>query len=391
MGEVYERTGGKEGGSGKRQAAGGREEAASGKRQAPRWRRSGGRPSAVWWQTVLVLVDHYLTPGPLSGVAGEVRRARRLGFRGVMAAETSHDPFLALAVAAREAPGLELGTAVAVAFARSPMTLAHSAWDLAALTEGRFLLGLGTQIRPHIVGRFSMPWSAPVPRLREFVAALRSIWAAWQHGEPLRFRGEHFRFSLMTPFFDPGPIEHADVPVALAAVGRAMCRLVGEVGDGIHIHPLHTRRYLEGVVFPEIVKGAARSGRDPAAVTRIATLFAVTGRDESAMKQSADGVKRRIAFYASTPAYRGVLDAHGWEVGEALTAMTKRGEWDQMASLIDDEMLATLAVVAPPEGLARAIRERCAGTIDRLGLVFGAGDELTEDERGVLVEELSRA
>jgi probable F420-dependent oxidoreductase len=336
-------------------------------------------------------IDHYLTPGPLSGVGDEARRAARLGFDGVMAAETSHDPFLALTAAATAAPGMEVGTAVAVAFARSPMTVAHAAWDLGALTGGRFLLGLGTQIRAHIVGRFAMPWSAPVPRMREYIAALRAIWAAWQGGEPLRFRGDHFRFSLMTPFFDPGPIERPDIPILLAAVGPGMCRLAGETAQGIHVHPFHTRRYVEEVVGPAIAEGAARSGRDPAAVIRVATLFVVTGHDDDEMERSAAEARRRIAFYASTPAYREVLNIHGWDVGDELTARSKRGGWEEMAELIDDEMLEAVAVVAPPERLASAIAKRCDGIVDRLGLVFGSGDELPEDELASLVEALSIA
>jgi probable F420-dependent oxidoreductase len=334
-------------------------------------------------------VDHYLAPGPLAGVGDEVRQAVRLGFDGVMAAETSHDPFLALTAAATAAPGMELGTAVAVAFARSPMTVAHAAWDLAALTGGRFLLGLGTQIRAHVVGRFAMPWSAPVPRMREYIAALRAIWAAWQGHAPLRFRGDHYRFTLMTPFFDPGPIERPDIPILLAAVGPGMCRLVGETAEGIHVHPFHTRRYVEEVVGPAIAEGAARTGRDPAAVTRVATLFVVTGHDDDEMERSATGVRRRIAFYGSTPAYREVLNLHGWEVGDELTARSKRGEWEEMAELIDDGMLETVAVVAPPEELASAIRERCDGIVDRLGLAFGSGDELSQDELASLVEALT--
>lgn len=331
-------------------------------------------------------LDRYLASDRIGTVGREAHRARRVGFHGVMAAETSHDPFLALAVASTTEPDLELGTAVAVAFARSPMTVAHSSWDLADMSGGKFRLGLGTQIRPHIVGRFSMPWSEPVPRMREYIASLRSIWAAWQNGEPLRFKGDHYRFSLMTPFFDPGPIEHPGVPVYLAAVGPAMCRLVGEAADGIHIHPFHTRRYLEDTVGPAIAAGAARTSRDPAAVTRVATLFVVTGSDGRAMERSAAIVRNRIAFYASTPAYRAVLDTHGWEIGDELTAMSKRGEWSAMGSMVDDEILSTVAVVAPPDRVAQAIKERCAGTVDRLGLIFG--EEPDEDELARLVEEV---
>jgi len=344
----------------------------------------GGRREAGGCHTHSMRIDHYLTPGPLAGVADDVRRAVRLGFGGVMAAETNHDPFLALTAAAGAAPGIEVGTAVAVAFARSPMTLAHAAWDLADLTGGRFLLGLGTQIRPHVVGRFSMPWSAPVSRMREFIAALRAIWSAWQHSEPLRFRGDHYRFTLMTPFFDPGPIQWPDVPVLLAAVGPGMCRLVGEAADGIHVHPFHTRRYLDEVVRPAIASGAARAGRDPASVTTVATLFVVTGRDEAEMRRAADAARQRIAFYASTPAYRGVLDLHDWDVGEELTARSKQGRWEEMASLVDDEMLATVAVVAPPDRLAAAIRDRCDGAVDRLGFVMA--EDLPDDDLAGLVE-----
>jgi probable F420-dependent oxidoreductase len=266
------------------------------------------------------------------------------------------------------------------------MTIAYSAWDLADLSQGKFLLGLGTQIRPHVVGRFSMPWGEPVPQMREFIAALRAIWRSWQYDEPLRFKGDHYRFSLMTPFFNPGPIAHPDVPVLLAAVGPAMCRLVGEAAEGIHIHPFHTRRYLAETIGPAIAAGAARSGRDAATVTRVATLFVVTGRDEAEMARSAAAARSRIAFYASTPAYRAVLDAHGWEVGEELTAMSKRGEWSKMGSLVDDEMLATIAVVAPLDRIANAIEERCAGTVDRLGLVFG--EPLADIDLADLVQRL---
>jgi probable F420-dependent oxidoreductase len=332
-------------------------------------------------------LDHYLTPGPLGGVADEVSRAVRLGFDGVMAAETSHDPFLALTAAAGAAPGLDIGTAIAVAFARSPMTVAHAAWDLADVSGGRFLLGLGTQIRAHVVGRFSMPWTAPVSRMREFIAALRAIWASWQEGEPLRFRGDHYRFSLMTPFFNPGPIEHPAVPILLAAVGPSMCRLVGEAADGIHVHPFHTRRYLDEVVRPAIASGATRTGRDPGSSITVANLFVVTGRDDEEMARSAAAARRQIAFYASTPAYRGVLDLHGWDVGDELNALSKQGRWDEMGSLIDDEMLREVAVVAPPEQVAASISERCQGSVDRLGFVLADG--LSDGDLAGLVSALS--
>ncbi len=317
-----------------------------------------------------MLVDVYAPPRG-TGQSALALRAAGSGFDGFWTAEVDHDPFLPLAVAADRGVRLTLGTAIAVAFARSPMTLAHTAWDLAEATHGRFVLGLGTQIRPHIVGRFSMPWSAPVPRMREFVGALRAVWSAWQLGERLRYRSDHYRLSLMTPFFDPGPIGHPDIPIFLAAVGPGMARLVGEIGDGIHIHPFHTREYLDCVVWPAIEAGAASSGRDRAAITAATALFVVTGRDDAELEKAALAVRRQISFYASTPAYAGVLERHGWEVGERLNAMSKRGEWDAMADLIDDEMLHTVAVVAPPQDVASAVIARCGGAIDRVGLYPG--------------------
>ena len=303
-----------------------------------------------------------------TGLAGLAARAEDAGFDGFWTAEVNHDPFLPLAIAADRGVSLTLGTAISVAFARSPMTLAHTTWDLAAATGGRFVLGLGTQIRAHVVGRFAMPWSAPVDRMRDFVGALRAIWSAWQNGERLRYRTDNYRLSLMTPFFDPGPIDHPDVPIYLAAVGPGMARLVGEVADGIHVHPFHTRRYLEEVVAPAIAAGAEGAGRKPESVTLAAPLFVVTGRDDADVARAAAVARSQIAFYASTPAYAPVLETHGWDVGERLNAMSKKGEWKAMAELIDDEMLRDVAVVAAPDRVAAAIVDRCRGMIGRVGL-----------------------
>jgi probable F420-dependent oxidoreductase len=319
-----------------------------------------------------VQIDLFHPPGAGDPAEAAVRAASS-GFGGFWMPETNHDPFLPLAVAAAEGAELRLGTSIAVAFARSPMTLAHTAWDLAAATDGRFVLGLGSQIEAHVAGRFSMPWSAPVARMRDFVGALRAIWRTWQTGERLRYRGDHYRHVIMTPFFDPGPIEHPAIPVHLAAVGPGMARLVGEVADGIHIHPFHTPRYLDEVVVPAIAEGAARAGRDPSDVEVVVPLFVVTGPDEEALHERADVVRSQIAFYASTPAYRRVLDLHGWDVGERLTAMSKRGEWEQMAALVSDEMLRTVAVVATHDELATAVADRAPSKADRIGLYPAGG------------------
>lgn len=333
-------------------------------------------------------VDYYLPPDFPHRLDSVIRTARNAGFDGIFSADVNHEPFLPLLRVTQLAPSLTIGTAIAVAFARSPMTLAQTAYDLAAASNGRFLLGLGTQIRPHVVHRFSMPWTAPVPRMHEYVAALRAIWHSWQTGEPLRFRGEHYRFSLMTPFFDPGPLEGVSLPIYLAGVGPRMAALTGEVADGFHAHPFHTVRYLDEVVIPAIAGGAAQADRSGSDVAIASTVMCVTGRDEAEMQTAAAAVKRQIGFYASTPAYRRVLDLHDWDFGEQLLTMSKAGEWDAMSEVISDEVLGQVAVVAPHEDLGAAIRSRYGDRLDRIGFyTIGPGfEDLTTDEWGSLVE-----
>ncbi len=335
-----------------------------------------------------MLVDYYLAPEFPHNLDDSIRLARHAGFDGLFSADVSHDPFLPLLRVTKLAPSMTIGTAIAVAFARSPMTLAQTAYDLAAASGGRFLLGLGTQIRPHVVHRFSMPWSAPVPRMREYVQALRAIWRAWQTGERLRFRGEHYHFSLMTPFFDPGPVPGVDVPIYLAGVGSGMAALTGEIADGFHVHPFHTVAYLDEVVVPAIARGATQAGRSASEVTMVSTVMCVTGRNEAEMEDARRTVKQQIAFYASTPAYRPVLDLHGWDFGDRLLAMSKAGEWDAMTDVIDDEVLAAVAVIAPLEGLGEAIDSRYSDRLDRIGFyTTGSGfADVSLDEWGSLVE-----
>jgi probable F420-dependent oxidoreductase len=288
--------------------------------------------------------------------------AEAAGFSGVWTSETQHEAFLPHALIAGNTRTLSHGTAVAIAFARSPGALAYTAWDLAAASQGRFMLGLGTQVRAHVRRRFGMPWpESPVGKLREMVSALRAIWRAWQTGERLNFRGDYFRLTLMTPFFNPGPIDHPDIPIFLAGVNTGLCRLAGEVAQGFHAHPLHSADYLSQVVKPQIEVGARKVGRDPQLVQLTAAAFVVTDPAQ------ADEVRSQIAFYASTPSYRPVLATHGWEkVADELGALARRGAWDEMGGQIDDDMLATFAVVAPPERLASALKDRYAGLVDRL-------------------------
>jgi len=278
------------------------------------------------------------------------------GYDGVWTAETQHDPFLPLAAAAVSTSRVILGTAIATAFTRSPMVTAMASWDLQRASKGRFVLGLGTQVPAHNIRRFSVPWEPPVPRLRELVEALRHIWGAFQGTHPLRFRGEHYRHDLMTPFFDPGPIEWPAPPIWLAAVTPTMYRLAGEVADGIHVHVFHTARYLREVALPAL--GARRGD-----MTLASGVFVVVGG-------AADEVRMQIAFYGSTPTYRPVFEAHGWEgLQEQLHRLMARGDFAGMAAAIDDDVLAEFAVLADDwDDAWRQIRARYEGILDRVGV-----------------------
>jgi probable F420-dependent oxidoreductase len=333
-----------------------------------------------------VKVDYYYPPIPPHLAADAAVRAHQLGYDGFFAAETSHDPFLPLMVASQAAPSLDLGTAIAVAFPRSPMVTAYTAWDLAAASGGRFILGLGTQVKGHITRRFSTEWTSPGPRMREYIQALRAIFATWQEGKPLGFEGRHYRFSLMTPFFNPGPIPHPDVPIAIAGVGPYMCRLAGELCQGFHVHPFHTVKYLDEVVIPGIAAGAETAGRSLSDVERITTVFVVTGRTPSEMEQAVPAVKMQIAFYASTPSYRGVLELHGWEFGEQLSALSKRGQWDVMSDVITDDVLEQVAVIAPLDRLGAAIKARYGDRVQRVGYyLLGPEAGWSDEEFAALV------
>lgn len=307
-------------------------------------------------------IDANLPPVPLGQAAAVGRAAEKLGFEGVWSSETQHDPFLPLALIAQETRTLQIGTAVAIGFARSPATVAYTAWDLAQLSSGRFTLGLGTQVRAHIERRFGMPWpDEPINKLREMIAAVRAFWRAWQTGDSLNFRGDHYKLTLMTPFFNPGPIEKPEIPIFLAGVNPGMIRLSGEVADGLHGHPLHSERYLREVVKPALQQGAERADRDPGAIQLSAAVFLVTNQSE------ADFVRSQIAFYASTPSYRRVLALHGWEErAERLSVLARRQDWQAMAAEIDDEMLDTFAVVASPDTIGQAILDRYEGLLDRV-------------------------
>jgi probable F420-dependent oxidoreductase len=311
-----------------------------------------------------MLIDASLPPVSLSQIPAIARAAEALGFAALWSTETQHDPFLPGALIAEQTTRLHFGTAVAIAFARSPATLAYTAWDLAQASGGRFILGLGTQVKAHIERRFGMTWpESPVGRLREQVAAIRAFWATWQTGAPLNFRGEHYKLTLMSPFFDPGPIEHPNIPIYIAGVNTGLARLAGETADGFHVHPLHTPRYLRDVILPAIDSGAAKAGRPRAAVSISVSAFIATTPEER------EFVRQQIAFYASTPSYRAVMEAHGWgEVAGRLSALAARREWGDMPPLITADMLAEFCLCSEPADLPAALRQRYAGLADRLTL-----------------------
>jgi probable F420-dependent oxidoreductase len=264
----------------------------------------------------------------LENVADAARGLEGRGYDCCWTAEINHDPFLPLALAAEHTKTIELGTSIAVAFARNPMTVANVGWDLQAYSQGRFILGLGSQIKAHIEKRFSMPWSKPVDRMREFVVALREIWSCWQGGTNLRFEGDFYTHRIMTPMFTPEPLSHAFPKVFIAAVGEAMTEMCGEVADGILAHAFTTKRYFEEVTTPALLRGLERSGRKRSEFQLCAPLFVVTGRDDAELETGAVGTRKQIAFYGSTPAYRKVLELHGWgDLHTDLHRLSLQGEW----------------------------------------------------------------
>ena len=306
----------------------------------------------------------------LHDAVSSAKDAEAAGYSGAWTAETSHDPFLPLLLAAEHTQKIELGTSIAVAFARSPMTLANTAWDLQAYSQGRFILGLGSQIQPHITKRFSMPWSKPAARMREMVLAIRAIWDCWLNGTKLDFRGEFYTHTLMTPFFTPAAsdISAFGTPkIFLAGVGELMTEVAGEVCDGFICHGFTTEKYLREITIPALERGRAKAGKTMDGFEIVGPSFVVTGNDESELAKAAAGTRQQIAFYGSTPAYRPVLDLHGWgDLQDRLNTLSKQGKWVEMGDLINDEILNTFAVVGEPESIAPELHHRYGDVIERI-------------------------
>lgn len=317
--------------------------------------------------------------GEISDIVARARKADALGFDALWTSETQHDPFLPLALAAEHTSRLSLGTAIAVAFARSPMTLASQAWDLQKMSRGRFILGLGTQVKAHIERRFGMTWDHPAPRLREYVRAIRAIWQAWQTGEPLNFRGEFFKLTLMSPFFNPGPIECPNIPIFVAGVNDQLCKVAGEVCDGFHVHPFHTPKYIAEFILPNLEAGLAKTGRNRNDVTLASSVFVIVGDTPDERARARALVRQQISFYASTPTYHPVFELHGWKpVAERLTAVAARGKWTEMPALVTDEILSTFAAEGTWAEMPGLLKKRYAGLLDRLMYYLDEGDEVKQ-------------
>ncbi len=311
----------------------------------------------------------------LPGIAESVRAIEAAGYDGVRTAEMNHDPFFPLLLAAEHSEKLELATSIAVAFARSPMNLANIGHDLNAYSKGRFTLGLGSQIKPHITKRFSMQWGAPAAQMRELVLAMRAIWANWYEGAPLEFVGKYYRHTLMTPAFTPEDKEYGAPRVILAAVGPQMTEVAGEVADGMIIHPFSNVPYIEAVTMPAIERGLAKAGKSRDDFELSYSCFVVTGRTEEEFAASKKAAQERIAFYGSTPAYKGVLEAIGCgELQGELNAMSKQGRWKEMGTLVTDDMLHQFGVMGEPHEIAPQMLERYGSWVDRTSASFPVDD-----------------
>lgn len=310
-----------------------------------------------------------LTTNPLDG-ARQAQQLEACGYAGGFTFDGRHDPFLPLLAAASATEKLELSTAIAVAFARSPMLLAQLAWDLQIASGGRFTLGLGSQIKPHIERRFSMPWGQPAARMRELVLAIRAIWSCWQDGEKLDFRGEFYTHTLMPPLLSPDRIATGKPEIFLAGVGPAMTEVAGEVGDGFIVHPLNSPASLAGLTLPSLLKGRQKNGKNLDGFGICQQVIVATGDTDEELQQAIATVRGQIAFYASTPAYKVILDCHGWgDLQPELQRMTRENRWDLMNSLVNDEMLETFAVVGHSKDIAGRIHERVGKGVDRISLV----------------------
>lgn len=325
-------------------------------------------------------VETGIPTNDLRRVGEAARRLEALGYDGIVTPEITNDPFLPLAAAAITTERVSLGTAVAIAFPRSPMITALMSWDIQRASNGRFILGLGSQVKGHIQRRYSAFWSGhPQPQLREYVNAVKAIWRTWETGEKLDVRGEYYTHTLMTPEFNPGPVPGGAPKIVISAVGPAMARLAGEVCDGVRMHGFCTAKYVQDVIWPELRTGAARAGKDPAALEVSGGGFVVTGATRAEVEQNLEAARRRVSFYGSTRTYHGVFEAHGWtEIGPRLHEMSLKGRWDEMPAAVPDDVLEQFVVAGTYDEIVDKIKARFGGICTRVSL--GIPIRTPEDE-----------
>ena len=334
-------------------------------------------------------VTYRLATDKLASVASEAAWAENMGFDSMSSNETAHDSFLPLALAATSTKRAILETRVAIAFPRSPMVTAYLARDLQELSKGRFRLGLGTQVKGHILRRFSTDWEAPGPRLRDYVQSLKAIWHSWQSGEKLEYHGDSYNFSLMTPFFDPGPSEYPAPEVFTAAVNAYNCQVAGEVSDGLMLHSLTSPEYVRQVVRPGLEKGAKKAGRDASEIKVTGSGFIITGPNRSSIVAMQAEVRRRIAFYSSTRSYFPVLEAHGFlEIGQQLHEMSLKGQWAEMGELVSDEMLDAFSVSGEYDEIADKFIDRYGGMLDEVSFTLVCEKPPEEEQMRKMVRRL---
>jgi probable F420-dependent oxidoreductase len=312
-------------------------------------------------------IDTTLLTPKLGEMAIVTRAAESLGFDGIWTAETQADPFLPLTLAAEHSRRVNIGTAIAVTFPRSPATLAYLAWDLQRYSNGRFILGLGAQVKAHNVLRFGVKWEKPVKKMHETIEAIHAFWHAWQTGEPFRYVGEFFKLTLMTPFFNPGPLDVPPPPIYIAAMNKMMLRLAGSHCEGVHIHALHTVKYLEEVAMPELAVGWARSDKQREDFSLSTAVFVVPTDEADYAAWAEQHVRQQISFYLSTPAYRLIAELHGWEdEAHALSQAARNGQWDKMPAMVNDDMMEALVVFGTWTALPGMIKAKYGDLIDRV-------------------------
>ncbi len=329
------------------------------------------------------------TPLDIRTVYQDAKLVEELGYDGLVVEETKDDPFTVISLAAQATTRLALGTAVAMAFPRSPTVTAMTAWTIQKLSGGRFTLGLGSQVKGHLERRYGMKWTPPAPWMREYIRALRALWDCWQNGTPLDFQGEHYRLNLVVPLFKPGPIAHPHIPIHVAAVNRFMCRVAGEVANGVRPHPICTPKYISEVMLPEVRKGAAKAQRDATGIAVCMKPLVATAPDEVSLQEKVRDVRARIAFYASTPAYRPAFAIHGYaDLAAELTLLSRAQRWEEMPEFITDDMVELYAVVGTYDVIAQRLLQRYGGIATNIEFSIPARNEEERERLREVVREM---